>query len=103
MDVASSCKKVKIPEWISYEQIENELILLNTVDWNYYRLDVYGTVVWKKLIDYGGDVNALKKWVLEHFEGNPFQIQNDIDCLIKALIEKNLLVIDQGQQKDPLA
>ncbi|QSR87793.1 PqqD family protein [Candidatus Methylacidiphilum infernorum] len=96
-------KRVEIPDWICYERFENEMILLDPTTWNYYRLDSYGGVLWEKLSSLKGDVEALKRWVEEHFEGDPRQMQSDIDRFVKQLIESGLLLLpsdlDRVQEK----
>ncbi|TFE66986.1 PqqD family protein [Methylacidiphilum caldifontis] len=91
MDV-EMVNRVEIPDWICYERIDNEIIMVDPTTWQYYKLDNYGAVLWEKLVALKGDVKALKNWVFEHFEADPQQMGKDIDLFIQRLVENGILV-----------
>jgi len=82
--------KINYPH-IVHDTIEDETILINLKNGNYYNIENSGTVLWD-IIEKGGDVNDSCDLIAKKFKLAPEKIKNDIEIFISNLLMENLLV-----------
>jgi hypothetical protein len=76
---------------IVYDTIEEETIMINLKNGNYYNLDKNGTIVWD-IIEKGGDIEIYIRTITKIFNLPAEQTKKDIEIFISSLIMENLLV-----------
>lgn len=76
---------------IVYDFIEEETILINLKNGNYYNIDKYGSVIWEILAK-SGDIDLFIDVVTQLFHLPDEQTKADIGVLITDLLAENLIV-----------
>jgi len=82
--------KINQQKEILYQDIEDELIILNIKEENYLGLDKVGTNLWNILLNSSSIKHAYDQ-MLEEYEVEPEILKNDLNNFINEL-EKNGLV-----------
>lgn len=84
-------KSVKQPDGLLFQELSNgELVFLNLNNESYYSLDDVGTDIWKELIN-SKDIETAYKNLLDKYDVDPKTLKNDLETLIKQLIENEIL------------
>jgi len=84
--------KYKIaPKNIDYRIIDDEAIVLNLDDGNYYSLNKSATLVWKAIYD-GKDINTALSVLKKAYSEKDKVFQKDISALIKRLLSVKLII-----------
>lgn len=85
--------KYKIPQTVFIQEIDDEVILLDTTTQEYFSLNEVG----KNIIDLISE-NLIKDEIVEElsniYEVDKIQIEKDLTNFAKALEEKGLITID---------
>jgi len=76
---------------IVYDIIEEETILINLKNGNYYNIDKYGSVIWEILAK-SGDIDLFIDVVTQMFHLPAERTKADIGVLITDLLAENLIV-----------
>lgn len=89
---ASNLLKIVVPDSVLLQNVEGELVLLNLQNEQYYGLDSVGSHMWTALIETGTVEGACQK-LLEVYEVESTQINNDLETLLNELLQHGLLEI----------
>ncbi len=85
--------KYQIPNTVFVQEVDNEVILLDTLSQEYFSLNEVG----KNILDLISE-NLTCEEIIEElsqaYEVDKSQIQTDLSTFIKALQEKGLIIID---------
>jgi len=84
--------KIDKSEDILFQDIEEELIILNIKDENYLGLDKVGTRFWNILISSKSVKEAYKK-ILDEYEVEPDTLKKDLNNFISELAKNGLVII----------
>jgi len=82
--------RIKQSEEILFQDIEDELIILNINDENYLGLDQVGTRMWNVLLNSNTTKHAYNQ-LLEEYDVEPNTLKKDLNNFINNLIENNLV------------
>jgi len=82
--------KINQQKEILYQDIEDELVILNIKEENYFGLDKVGTSLWNILLNSSSIKHAYDQ-MLEEYDVEPEILKNDLSNFINEL-EKNGLV-----------
>ena len=80
-----------IPDDVVFEVLDDQAVLLNLETGNYFGLNHTGTRIWK-LIEEHGDIDAVRKYILEEFDVCQEALEGDLQVLLSELLERRLLV-----------
>lgn len=81
---------VTIPATVVSRMTGDELVLLDLAGGEYFGLDAIGACVWQ-LLEEGKTLREVAAMMLEQYEVDEFQLQEDISVLVVELIAKKLL------------
>lgn len=79
------------PDIISQE-IGGETVLLDLKNENYFGLDGVGSRIWQ-LIEKNGDLQNIYQTLLEEYEVDAEQLQEDLEVLIGNISERGLVTL----------
>ncbi len=82
--------KIKQSDEILFQDIEDELIILNISDENYLGLDQVGTRMWNVLLNCNTTKDAYDQ-LLEEYDVEPTTLKKDLNNFINNLLENNLV------------
>mgnify|MGYP005993576223 FL=1 len=85
--------KITLPHSVFVQEIDDETIILDSVTQEYFSLNEIGKVIWD-LLSESIKLEDIKTEMLEMYEVEESQLENDILNFIKALEEKGLIKID---------
>ena len=85
---------LRIPAKVAFGFVEQEAVLLNKRTNQYYRLDEVGARLWSLLRD-GKSPRESHQVLLEEYEVDPIQLEQDLLELVDDLIKHGLLEIVQ--------
>jgi hypothetical protein len=80
-----------IPDDVVFEVLDDQAVLLNLKTGIYFGLNDTGTRIWK-LIEEHGDIDAVRKRMLEEFDVSQETLEGDLRGLLSELLERGLLV-----------
>ncbi len=85
--------KYQIPNTVFVQEVDNEVILLDTLSQEYFSLNEVGKYILDLILE-----NLTHEEIVEElsqaYEVDKSQIQTDLSTFIKALQEKGLIIID---------
>jgi hypothetical protein len=84
-----------IPARVAFSSVEQEAVLLNKQTNQYYMLDEVGARFWSLLQD-GKNARECHQALLEEYEVEPIQLEQDLLELVNDLIGHGLLEIVQA-------
>jgi hypothetical protein len=85
--------KVQIPSSVFIQEVDNEVIILDTITEEYFSINEVGKDIWD-LISKNQSLKAIKEELSLVYEIDENQLEVDIINFIKALNEKGLINID---------
>ena len=85
--------EITLPHSVFVQEIDDETIILDSVSQEYFSLNEIGKVIWN-LLSQSIKLEDIKIQMLEMYEVEEFQLENDILNFIKALKEKGLIKVD---------
>lgn len=83
---------------IIHETIEEEVIIINLDNGNYYSLDKVGAYIWG-FVESGATAGEIVKEIARRYEGSRAVIETAVDQLITELQQEDLIVPDK--EKEP--
>ncbi len=86
-------RRLKIPEHVLHQNLQGETILLELDNGTYFGLDEVGTRFWE-LVGLHGRFDAAVESILEEYEVERAQLEEDLESLVTELIEKGLLEVN---------
>lgn len=81
---------VAIGDSVLYQELEDELVLLNMTTQQYYGLNNVGAQMWKSLME-TGTVTATSDALGRIYDAQPSVIQADLEALVRDLLKAGLL------------
>jgi hypothetical protein len=89
-DLISHRFKLSASKHILFQEILNEIIILNVNDENYLGLDQTGTRMWNVLLNSNTTKHAFDQ-LLGEYDVEPATLKKDLNNFINNLIENNLV------------
>ena len=83
---------VKIPEDVLFHQAVDESVLLSPDGGKYFSLDDIGTRMWL-LMNEHGHLGAVHEALLDEYQVDPLQLEQDLLSLAERLVANELLQI----------
>lgn len=98
MDEASeknelSAGRVAVSTDVVFQQLDDEIVLLNLSNENYYSLDDVGARMWQLLAEHG-EVGPVVERLTEEFDADETTLRRDLLELIAKLQEAGLLTVE---------
>jgi hypothetical protein len=85
--------RVTIADQVYAERIEDETVLLELGTGRYYGLDAVASRLWHLLAELGS-TEAAANAALQEYDVSAEELSRDIDVLVKELVQRNLLVVE---------
>lgn len=82
--------KVEQGDDVIYQALQNEIVLLNMKDQQYFGLDDVGSDMWKLLVEHG-DVETVADRLSEEYDVDRATVREDLGVLIRNLMAAGLL------------
>jgi coenzyme PQQ synthesis protein D (PqqD) len=83
-------EKVEIPVEVVWQRVEDQVVLLELADGQYFALDKIGSQMWELLQDCD-DVRALPAQLEQTYETDQATLRRDLAALIDTLVDADLL------------
>jgi len=81
---------IKIGDSVLYQELEDEVVLLNMANQEYYGLNDVGAEMWKSLME-TGTVEAAGDRLIAKYDIDDSVIRADLEVLVRNLIAAELL------------
>lgn len=81
---------VKIPPQVMSRQVGEEMVILDLITGTYYGLDLVGARMWQ-LMEKGESLSSICDTFIEEFDVTPQVLQQDLDILVRNLVDKGLI------------
>ena len=91
-------RHVKIHPDVLFQAVNGETVLLNLKNERYFGLDEVGTRIWQLLND-DGDLQKVFEIMLDEYDVDAFQLEQDIGKLVGELVEAGLIEIRIEEEK----
>jgi hypothetical protein len=82
--------KVEIGDGVLYQELQDEVVLLNMESQRYYGLDDVGARMWKSVLE-NGSVAQATAHLCEIYEAEETVIRTDLEVLVRDLLSAGLL------------
>jgi hypothetical protein len=83
---------VSIPEWVLWQEVGDEIVLLDVNGGEYHGLNDVGSRIWRAL-DQHEDVTSAYEHLCGTYEVDPGVLRDDLDEFIKRLVGMGLLSV----------
>jgi Coenzyme PQQ synthesis protein D (PqqD) len=83
-------KSVEVPAEVVWQRLEDQIVLLELGEGEYFALDDVGSHMWELLQDCD-DVQALPRALEEIYEADEATLRRDLAVLIDKLVDADLL------------
>jgi hypothetical protein len=83
-------KRVEVPAEVVWQRVEDQVVLLELSDGEYFALDEIGSHMWELLQDCD-DVHALPAQLEQIYEADEATLRRDLASLIEKLVDADLL------------
>lgn len=80
---------------VVFRELEGEAIILHLDSGTYFGLDVVGTSIWRRL-ERQESVGVVVDALVDEFEVDAPRARLDVEQLITQLVDKGLMVADEG-------
>jgi hypothetical protein len=85
-------QRIKISERALYQQIENEMVILDLAKEQYYGLDDVGARMWQLIVQHEDTATVLKE-LGSYYDVDEAVLSKDLSDLIAKLINAGLLTV----------
>jgi hypothetical protein len=82
--------RVQPDDDVIYQALQNEMVLLNMKNQQYFGLDDVGSDMWKLLVEYG-DVETVADRLSEEYDVDRLTVRKDLAVLVGRLLDAGLL------------
>ncbi|HSH02529.1 MAG TPA: PqqD family protein [Anaerolineae bacterium] len=86
-------QQIKIAPNIIYQELDDEVVLLNLSNEHYYGLDEVGVRLWK-LTEQGASIPTIVQTLLQEYDVSTEQLEQDLHLLIQNLEAEGLISIE---------
>jgi hypothetical protein len=87
--------KIVIAPDVLFQELDDEVVLLNLNNEHYYGLDDVGTRLWQLLLEHGDPESAVTRMLAE-YEVDEASLRNDVEILIAELERAGLVVVERA-------
>lgn len=84
---------------VIYQALQNEIVLLNIKNQQYFGLDDVGSDMWKLLVEHG-DVETVADRMSAEYDVDRATVREDLEALIRNLMAAGLLKVAGTKEKD---
>ena len=84
--------RISIPKDVLFHEVDEEMVLLNLVSGKYFSLDDVGTRMWLLMAEHE-QLETVHRALLEEYEAEPGQLEQDLLALTDKLAANGLLQI----------
>ena len=84
---------MRVPEHVLVRQVDDELVLLNLDNEEYYGLDEVGAAMWSALTSTPSLETAVNR-LLDRYEVDAATLTRDLDRLVRDLNDRGLVELD---------
>ena len=84
--------KIVVPKGVLIQELDGEMVLLNAAKGEYFGLDAMGHRFWVALVE-GDCIGEAFQRLLEEYEVESDQLEQDLSALVQALTDHGLLQI----------
>jgi hypothetical protein len=88
-----NARAVRIPEHVLVRTVDQELVLLNLDNEEYYGLDEVGTTIWEAVTG-APTLDAAMSTLLEEFDVDADTLTGDVEQLLQQLSARGLVDLD---------
>jgi hypothetical protein len=81
---------VAIPDSVLYQELEEEAVLLNMANQQYFGLNDVGAQMWRSLAEVGSIAEA-EELLLKMYEIEQSTLRSDLESLVRDLLKAGLL------------
>jgi len=85
-------EKMTISNTVFVQEIDDEMIIMDTQSENYFGLDTMGTQMWHILVE-NSSLDNLKMKILEMYDVEESVLEHDIEVFISELLKNKLITI----------
>jgi len=89
-------QKITISEEALSQEVNGETVILDLKSESYFGLDEVGTRIWQLLQEHG-DVRKTFDVMLDEFDVEEDQLENDMSALLDEMLEKGLLHVEESK------
>jgi hypothetical protein len=89
---------VAIPDSVLYQELEEEAVLLNMANQQYYGLNDVGAQMWRSLTE-AGSIAGAEDRLLEMYEIEKTTLRSDLEALVRSLLKAGLLTAADSSPK----
>ena len=92
--------KVTIPDDVVFRDVGGEAVILNLLTSTYFGLDEVGTRIWHLVGEHGSTEQVIAA-LLAEYEVDETKVRQDVDRLIRQLLEKGLVRAEPSDAPPP--
>ena len=85
-------EKITIPNTVFAQEVDDEMVIMDTQSENYFGLDAIGTQIWHILVE-DSSLTNLKMKILEIYDVEENVLKHDIEVLLFELLKNKLITI----------
>jgi Coenzyme PQQ synthesis protein D (PqqD) len=89
---------VAVPDSVLYQELEEEAVLLNMSNQQYFGLNDVGAQMWRSLAEAGNIADA-EALLLKVYEIEPPTLRSDLETLVRDLLKAGLLTPADSSRK----
>ena len=89
---------VVIADSVLYQELEEEAVLLNMANQQYYGLNDVGAQMWRSLTE-AGSIAAAEELLVQMYEIERPTLRSDLEALVRDLLKAGLLTPADSSQK----
>jgi hypothetical protein len=93
--------KINVPR-ITSQTIDDEVIIIDLQNGNYYSLTEAGAGVWSG-IETGRFSDEIMAWIAAQYDGEPEAVKSSIEQFLDALLGEELIVVNESREIDDFA
>ena len=90
---------VRIPANVNFQNLNDELVILDLESGKYFGLDPVGARIWTLIGEHGSLIKVLGA-MLEEYNASQEQLERDLLKLVEELAAQKLVVIDPNHEAD---
>ena len=82
--------KIEIGDAVLFQELQDQVVLLNMANQRFYGLNDVGATIWKSLLEFGNAAEAADR-LRETYDVDETVIRADIEVLVRDLLSAGLL------------
>lgn len=77
---------------VVYTHIENDLVIMDPNDGDFYSINSVGTDLWNRLAEKPATLESLCHYILERYEVSEAQLREDIEKFLQTMITQKMIL-----------